>query len=457
MATDASVNKKIGFLDANYWTARKWFTLIVVLLLVWTGVYLFAHSKYGYKGYEYAHFTTAQVKQISRILNPDLYNRNQFASSGTNSNSISSNSSDVATVSSPDIPNEEQAVTLAACDLACRINKAELFIKSEFDNMIIPGQLNEIKQYINTFGPQEVSIYLVDYRLKVNSYFWLTGAMVYTEIIFWVIIGVLCSLLFSISSVARKTRADENNGFNSQEIIYQVAKLLYAPFIAIVLVLAYSYYKDGTTLNINTSEGVIVFAFITGFYSGRVMNFLDRLKQLILPAAYDGKESSVPETNTAAVQEPKPFINPLLQEEKSQLQTTGIAVDKNGEIIETVINKKPADDREIGEVDIDLRLDGSGLFDDEKSELQELGFNRAIVTLHNVNGKDIIAAKRVSDKNPARFIANGVKPGIYIARATLSQRLKDDHIINLFGEKTSYVTVDKPGLELYVKKYESVD
>ena len=52
------------------------------------------------------------------------------------------------------------------------------------------------------------------------------------------------------------------------------------------------------------------------------------------------------------------------------------------------------------------------------------------------------------------FIAEGVKPGIYITRATLSQRLRDEQIINLFGEKTAYITEDKPGLELYMKKYE---
>jgi hypothetical protein len=55
------------------------------------------------------------------------------------------------------------------------------------------------------------------------------------------------------------------------------------------------------------------------------------------------------------------------------------------------------------------------------------------------------------------FLAINVKPGIYIARATLSMRLIDDQIINLFGERTSYLTADKPGFELYIRKYEMVD
>src|SRR5690606_31294737 len=99
---------------------------------------------------------------------------------------------------------------------------------------------------------------------------------------------------------------------------------------------------------------------------------------------------------------------------------------------------------DIKEVEIDLKLDTHGLFEEEKNELLAVGFSKAVVTLHNVNGKDIITAKKASERTTSEFVATNVKPGIYIARATLSQRLGDDYIINLFGEKTAYITIDKP-------------
>jgi hypothetical protein len=36
-------------------------------------------------------------------------------------------------------------------------------------------------------------------------------------------------------------------------------------------------------------------------------------------------------------------------------------------------------------------------------------------------------------------------------------KLVDDQIVNLFGERTSYLTPDKEGVELYVRKYNMAD
>lgn len=449
MATGLSEKDNISLFKAGYWTAKKWFTLLVIILVIWTGIYIVAHSSSGFKGYEYTRFTTSEIKQINRILNPEL-----IAAGHAKTNNLPPATDSNGIIISEPVTAEQNNIA-APCDLPCRINKATFFINGEFDNKIMPGQLNEIRNYINTFGPQEAGIFLVDYKVKVLSYFWLTGRMAYLEIVFWTIIGVLCSLLFAIGSVVRK-KSDEQD-FNSNEIIYQVAKIFYAPFTAIIIILAYTYVTSGLTLNINAGEGIIVFAFITGFYSGRVMNFLDKLKQLLIPGGYNNNNNEATEKyiREQLAKAPKPFVNPLLQGETIGSPTAAKADAVTGEDYEYIPEKK-TDDKEISEVDIDLKLDLNGLFDTEKEELQKVGFNRAIVTLHNVNGKDIIPAKR-NEKNPSRFIAHGVKPGIYIARATLSQRLKDDYIINLFGEKTSYVTIDKPGLELFVKKYESVD
>ena len=110
----------------------------------------------------------------------------------------------------------------------------------------------------------------------------------------------------------------------------------------------------------------------------------------------------------------------------------------------------------IPEVMVLLNLDVSGLYEEERNEIIGIGFANAVVTLHNVNGRDVVTAKKSDDRYTASFIAANVKPGIYITRCTLTQKLSDDYIVNLFGEKTAYITNENKNLELYIKKYEAI-
>jgi hypothetical protein len=249
-------------------------------------------------------------------------------------------------------------------------------------------------------------------------------------------------------------RHTQQTGYENKDILYQVAKIFYAPFITLILVLTYNYFKENTTLSANLGQGVLVFGFIAGLYSGRFMNFLNNLKHLVLPGS-DGTYIATTMTPAMAMPQQMP-VAPIMPVEVPTGQTVGethkeeaLAVDINGNL-----KPKPSEDGLI-DVEVEIKLDGSTMFDDEKDQLLRKGFNKAIVTLHNVNGRDIIPAHKSGDGSI--FIASGVKPGIYIVRATLSQRMNDDQIINLFGERTSYITVDKPGLELYMRKYELAD
>ncbi len=449
--------------NASFWNAKRWFAFLSVTLVVWVVVYLFVHNLPEYKGYEYVHFDKTQIRQINTILTTE---------SSVLPINVAEETSDITTEETyplsestppPKKYRADNNIVTTSCDLDCRTEKVLLYIRGEFDEEVSAEQLATVAEYIKTFGPEEVGIFLADYKLKVRSFFWLTGPLVYGEIIFWVIIGVICSLLFAIGNVVRRS-----GGFNSNEIIYQVAKIFYAPFSAIIIVLAYSYFKNDTTLNIDANEGVIVFAFVAGLYSGRVMGFMDKLKQLLLPSGNikqaHAEVTTPAKAHTVVVKEEQPKVvttattsSKTVKAEEKRVTDEEILREMDSNYMPPVEEeKKKGDESEIGEVDIDLKLDFSGLFDEERDELQRKGFSKAIVTLHNVNGKDIIPAKKHED-DTSTFVANDVKPGIYIARATLSQRLKDDHIINLFGEKTAYVTIDKPGLELYVKKYESVE
>lgn len=499
MTTSTSLENNGNPFRSGFWNARKWFLFLVIALLAWTGIYLIAHTSMGINGYEYTKLNNTQIRQINRILTTEasiLPEQNTVmveqavSVPATVDTQATDNASGAALAARTPPPvrtkaaiTDNQNNTVVECDEQCRVQKALLYIRGEFEDELMPEQLDIIEEYIYTFDPQEAGIFLADHKIKVRSFFWLSGPMAYAEIIFWVIIGVLCSLLFTVGITARKDILNNTSTFNSSEIIYQVAKIFYAPFSAIIIVLAYSYFTDGTTLNINASEGMIVFGFIAGFYSGRVMNFLDKFKQLILPSANGNgatpisytapqqvnKPQAVAETQVPAKQSqqilfkdsppPADNLSQTRLEQEAPLKPErnvheGTSMVNESGIIERLRTKNSGSG--IDEVDIDLRLDLSGLQDDEKSQLQQIGFQKAIVTLHNVNGKDIIPAKKL-EEDTSTFVASDVKPGIYIARATLSQKLKDNHIVNLFGEKTAYVTADKPGLELHVKKYVSTD
>lgn len=466
MTTGKSGHNGPGTTQANKWSAKQWFLLYGAVLLAWAALYLLSHSKMGIPGYEHARFSPADIRHINSILvapapaSPQA-NYGRQPVTNTNDGFLDSYDTDSAAADyEPYIATFPENNAISNIDEQQgqeeRVKKTMIYISSQYGEEIDPAQMATIQQYISTFTPRETGIFLADYRLRLQSFFWLSGKLLYAEVVCWVIFGVLCSLLFFIGK-----NASREDGISQRLIIYQSARLLYAPFAAVILVLIYSYLKGNTTLHIEASELVIIFGFLLGFYSGAVMEVLDRLRgNYVQPNNYAPVAATPPAGHAPAAttgEEIPNYDNPPATEVHAEPETI-TDVEEEPYIPAPLAQKRKLmnDDNEISEVDIDLKLDFSGLFDEERAQLQRLGFSRAIVTLHNVNGKDIIPAKKASE-DMTTFVASDVKPGIYIARATLSQRLRDDQIINLFGEKTAYITEDKPGLELFVKKYEAAD
>jgi len=433
----------------GYWTNRKWFTFVALFLVLWIGLYLFAHLGRVHSGYQYSKFTTPQIQQINRIL----YNNDIPATENKVDNSSvvvmeydTLKNDSIIEVSHPITANTSPVANI--CDDSCHVSKAMIYITSEFDNRIKEDQLNVIRQYISSFGSYEVGVFLSEIKVKVKSYFWLTGPSVYLEIVFWVIIGVACSILFAIGNASRNNSTTAI-AFNESEIPYQVAKLFYAPFCTIIMVLSYNYIKHRNVIEVNTNEGMIVVSFIAGLFSGRLMSLLERFKDVLLPEHTitapnpEYNNSDVHYNGIGAIAAP--------------VQNFGHAHITQSEEEEEDIDLVESIPEDIKEVTIELKLEVSGLFEEEKNELLANGFSAAVVTLHNVNGKDILTLKYAGGDAGYTFISNNVKPGIYIARSTMTQKLIDNYIINLFGEKTAYITHENNNIELYIKRYEAVD
>mgnify|MGYP003393138204 CR=1 FL=1 len=156
---------------------------------------------------------------------------------------------------------------------------------------------------INRLSDKALLTYLGNARFNVRSFFWLTGSKALFEIIFWTLFGVICNILFTISdALTRYTRAlregADNAGptaFDPNEVPNYRIRLLFAPFVSIVLVLGYQFFTDEEQGGyLETSKGIVVISFLLGFYSSRAMRMLDKVKEVLLPFAGDPPAGAKP-------------------------------------------------------------------------------------------------------------------------------------------------------------------
>jgi hypothetical protein len=150
----------------------------------------------------------------------------------------------------------------------------------------------------STYNTTQISVILPNYPIRVRSYFWLTEGnrqsnppcdspendcnlregSVYLEIIFWTLFGLIASLLYNVSEALRTGK------FSTKEISVHISKFFYAPFISLVIYFSINTLtSDGSLAYAEFSHGTIVLSFILGFFSGRAIDLLNRLKELILP------------------------------------------------------------------------------------------------------------------------------------------------------------------------------
>ena len=138
-----------------------------------------------------------------------------------------------------------------------------------------------------------------------------------------------------------------------------------------------------------------------GFFSGRVMRFLDRLKELILPFGTATQNTS---THT-----------------------------------------------ETGKADMTVTLDLAEAVEKsaDGASITEAGFNAAIVTLKPVNGNEVITLVNPADDQADDFYAKAIPFGKYLLSATLAYKKEDNSIINLSAEEEITIhqsSVNKPML-----------
>lgn len=140
---------------------------------------------------------------------------------------------------------------------------------------VVHAQLFEL---MAPYSLDQLKLVLPTMPFRVKSHFWLQGPLTMVEIIFWSLFGLIASVLYRVSEAISKRE------FDIRKTPIHIAKIIYAPLSAIVIIFSINAL---TTSNGNPFEeidyGLIVFSFILGFFSGRTVDLLKRLKDIILP------------------------------------------------------------------------------------------------------------------------------------------------------------------------------
>lgn len=282
-----------SFWDFKSYSENRWFKFLISLYLLITITYVFLHITEGRfwakdekLGYEYAVLSDEQKLLVTQIY-IDSVEAVEDVQDTVERDDTTANPTLNKTAATQKISNGKKlnwSSNIVGCgSFSSKDDQAIMLINSEFNNKIDATQLDSIRKYLTCASNTQAISFLNSARFQVKSYFWLIGPAVYFEIIFWSWFGVLSSIVFSLGVVGRNNPSSMLVGFNSSEIPYQIAKLFYAPACTLAIVLGYNYFKDTNLADISSGKGVIVFAFIGGFYSSRVVAFLERLKEVILP------------------------------------------------------------------------------------------------------------------------------------------------------------------------------
>lgn len=137
----------------------------------------------------------------------------------------------------------------------------------------------KIDNFIDAHSLNSILILLPTTTFDVPSFFWMKGSKVYLELLFWIWFGVISNILY------RAVNEYKKDCFYGKLIYAHIAKFIYAPFVGIVLYQCSDLLASQKLIALDKiSNGAIVFVFILGFFSGRAVELLNKIKDVIIPS-----------------------------------------------------------------------------------------------------------------------------------------------------------------------------
>lgn len=361
---------------------HRWQFALIAMLLIALGVYTFTHYHWQEKrGKEYVQLNKSQL---------DVINAHILA-----------------------FPDSNLADTNVKSHRQSRDSFIVSYLQTEYHHNIDAAYLKDMRYLMSGQGDKDLYSFFSKARVLIRGPFWLTGNMIYLEAFFWSVFGVLVSLIYYVSIANAKgssvAGSDDADAFNPREVPGQVAKLFYAPACTIVILLGYHIISTSDNMvDLSANKGLLVFSFIAGFYSSRLMKFMDRLKDLLLPAGATQQRSET----TAA----KPAAAPVLSAVK--------------------VNLKP-------EVGMRAEL---------KKHLESTGYQKAAVKLTPTAGGDPIVLAFAGKDQPTMFLADKVQPGNYHILADLKMETSEQATVLLTANLSKELKAGENTLELELQE-----
>jgi hypothetical protein len=165
-------------------------------------------------------------------------------------------------------------------------SQAALYLKTKYS--LPAASEKSLDTILHSYTKKNALSILSNVGIDCNSYFWLDDNRVLMEMIFWGLFGTVCSFLYYFVENYKKDTLDE------REFPGYFAKLFYTPFIIIIVYFSPALFSPEMAETRNNDYLTLVIAFILGFFSGRAIELLDRLKNLIFP--YNSPDGSTPPT-----------------------------------------------------------------------------------------------------------------------------------------------------------------
>lgn len=380
------MNKFFGkintFFTARTWSGASWLLSLCCFLIALAAVYIWVHQD-RHRGREYIQLNATQIQGLNNILS--VYPDSGKAILQTDSARRARAQRDAAVIE---------------------------FLQSEYRGKIDSVQVLQLQSVISKFDNKDIGNYLTNKKIVVQSFFWLIGSDVYLEAWLWSLFGVLVSLIYYVSLAYSKSLSiigdDDGGKFDPSELPSQIGKMFYAPACTIVIVLGYHFLSGSGSnmIDINVNKGLIIFSFISGFFSGRLMKFLDKLKDLFLPVTETANNSKT-----------------------------------------TVAAK--------ADTSVQLKLSEALLQSPDATAIVEAGYNAAVVTLTPESGGDAIKLENPDDDQADVFTGKQLATGTYVLQASLAYKKEGDTVINMAGKQTVQLKENQNDFTLLLDKTEA--
>lgn len=369
--TEDKPNLLQRMLTKEFWQQQNnWLFVLITILVATVVIYVLTHSLDKYSESQKEYWDDPHEAEFKKMDQKDISYLTSLINEGSTYIKV----------------NPEN---LAADDTSGTLLPAQITSIRFKDNPNCPAVKEYIKQQLPYVYPQDTQklfplleaqpnslavAFIESAKFRVKSYFWLAGPHTYFEVIFWTIFGVITSILFYIA-----VAISNGTGFRPEEIPGHLAKIVYSPFISLIIIFAYNYISNPDSMvDVSASKATLIISFLLGFYSSRAMKLLDKLKDVFLPYG---------ETTTADEQKRKADA-----EAQEAAQNTTVTADI------TIIDPQHPDAEDLN-----------------------AHISQAIVTITPTNGGATITLQKTGDDElDGKFAAENVAPGSYTLAATLA-------------------------------------